>query len=107
MKKGILKKVKALVHAAAKARQSGIALVVTMLIMLVLVLISLSLVMQSNTENMVSQNEQDSFHALSDAEGSIDYANRIVRSYILSVRPSDLSPILLGQLNAGTAASPA
>ncbi|MGH9858202.1 MAG: hypothetical protein ACRD4B_10200, partial [Acidobacteriota bacterium] len=81
-------------------KQQGVALVITLMIMLTLVLISLSLVVQSNTEHMISQNEQDSFKALADAEGVIDFANREIKEWVFKNRPPDLDLILQGVLNS-------
>jgi|GEM_PF-1708308 len=102
MKGRILNKIKSLMQRLAKT-DSGVALVITMLVMLTLVLISLSLVMQSNTEHLISQNEQDSLHALSDAEGVVDYANREIRTYIVTVRPTNLTAILDGSAGLNSA----
>ncbi|MCI0605028.1 hypothetical protein L0156_18740 [bacterium] len=82
-----------------KRKQQGAALIITLMVMLVVVLISLSLIIQSNTEHLISINEQDSFKALSDAEGVVEWANREVRTYVLAFRPVDLDTILDGALN--------
>src|SRR5687768_17167657 len=81
--------------------QRGVALMITLMVMLVLVLISLSIVVQSNTEHLISMNEQDSFKALADGEGVVEFANREVRTYVLAKRPVDLDTILDGDLNPG------
>ncbi len=98
MKKYILRNARILAKTIGKAKQPGVALVITMMVMLTLVLISLSLVMQSNTEHLISQNEQDSFHALADAEWAVDFANRTIRTYVVTVRPSDLDGVLNGSV---------
>ena len=103
MKGKLITKIKSLSKRLTFAKQPGVALVITMLVMLTLVLISLSLVMQSNTESQISQNEEDSFHALADGEGVIDNANRQIRTYVVTVRPpcpgTCLSDLLSGTLN--------
>src|SRR5687767_7842146 len=99
MKGKLLRKVKMLAKRVSRKNQPGVALVITLMIMLTLVLISLSLVVQSNTEHLISQNEQDSFRALTDAEGVVDRANREIRSWIVANRPTDLDQILQGVLN--------
>ncbi len=67
MRLPIVQKVKAFIAERKQSKQEGVALIITLMIMLTLVLISLSLVVQSNTEHLISQNEQDAFRALGDA----------------------------------------
>ena len=100
MKTQVLKRMRNVATKITSRKQDGVALVITLMIMLTLVLISLSLVVQSNTEHLISQNEQDSFKALSDAEGAIDFANREIKEWVFINRPSDLDQILGGVLNS-------
>ena len=100
MRFSILQKARSIATRVRQRKQPGVALVITLMIMLTLVLISLSLVVQSNTEHLISQNEQDSFKALADAEGVIDFANREIKEWVFANRPFDLDQILQGALNS-------
>lgn len=80
-------------------RQEGMALMLTLIVMLLLTLLALSLVLQSNTEHLISQNEQDAFQALSFAEAALDQSNRIIKNYVATrPYPDDLDFILAGNL---------
>ena len=86
-------------------KEEGAALVVTLLVMLVLILLGLALVLQSNTEHLIAQNEEDSSHALSGAEAVVFWANRIIRDYVTTVRPLDLDAVLNGTFHSPAGAA--
>lgn len=85
--------------------ESGVALVVTLVIVLALVLLGLSLLMMSSTDQLVSVNEQDATRALGYAETGLDAVNRVVKNFAAQTpAPTDLSDLLEGpDVTASTA----
>ncbi len=60
-------------------KEQGGALVIALIVMLALVLLGLSLLLQSNTEYMISLNERDSTTALYNAEAAVQLAKRVIK----------------------------
>lgn len=66
------------------SNQKGVALVIALLIMLALVLLGFALILQSNTESLISTNESESFATLNQAEGQMNWARHQILAWVKS-----------------------
>jgi Tfp pilus assembly protein PilX len=83
---------------ALRENEKGSALVIALVIMLALTLLGLSLLLQSNTEYVISVNERDATAALANAEAVLQLAKEKIRN--ASSGASDLNDVLNGPDNA-------
>lgn len=86
--------------------QSGAALVLTLLVLALIGIVALGIILQGQTEHIVTLNERDSLKALASAESGLQWARRrIIDASNPSMNPTfpDFSALLRGPNGASTA----
>jgi len=93
--------------------QSGMALVVTLLLLVALSAVALSLMFNSTLENTIAANDKQSMIAFQNAEAGIEMARNVLLNFrnrdvgftkLLSIIPAGSNPVQLNLANVGTGA---